>query len=270
MKEETKARVVPRAHRTVLTWAASVFLCLSPSLTFAQHHASAPHPVLGSRMGGMRAQPNRNQPRPQTRPGTPAQQNPQFRNFAPQAGGYRPSPQNAPAIRPAMPGAGYQGQGYARPAYPGSAAGSYAPPGHLGAWLNDHRGVPAQDQERMLRNDPSFNRLPAPEQQRLTQRLQQVDKMPEAQRERWLARNENLERLSPQQRDQVRNSAQRWRALPADRQTAMKSAFRDLRNVPPDQRETVLNSARYQNAFSPDERGILSNMLSVEPYQPPR
>jgi hypothetical protein len=97
-----------------------------------------------------------------------------------------------------------------------------------------------------------------------------VDKMPEAQRERWLARNENLERLSPQQRDQVRNSAQRWRALPADRQTAMKSAFRDLRNVPPDQRETVLNSARYQNAFSPDERGILSNMLSVEPYQPPR
>jgi hypothetical protein len=50
----------------------------------------------------------------------------------------------------------------------------------------------------------------------------------------------------------------------------MKSAFRDLRNVPPDQRETVLNSARYQNAFSPDERGILSNMLSVEPYQPPR
>jgi hypothetical protein len=32
----------------------------------------------------------------------------------------------------------------------------------------------------------------------------------------------------------------------------------------------VLNSSRYQNAFSPEERGILSNMLRVEPYQPPR
>ena len=56
----------------------------------------------------------------------------------------------------------------------------------------------------------------------------------------------------------------------ADRQTAMKSAFRDLRTVPASTSGRLLNSARYQNAFSPDERGILSNMLSVEPYQPPR
>ncbi len=58
--------------------------------------------------------------------------------------------------------------------------------------------------------------------------------------------------------------------MPADRQAMMRGAFRDLRDVPPDQRQTVLNSARYQNAFSPEERGILSNMLSVEPYQGPK
>lgn len=263
MKEETKAGVVRRAQSAALAWVAAAILCLPWSLTFAQHPGGAPHPAVGSRMGGMRAQPNRNAPRPQpqARPRTfgaaPAQQNPQFRNYAPQT------------VRPGMPGAGYQGQGYARPAYPG-APGSYAPPGHLGAWLNDHRGVPAQDQERMLRNDPSFNRLPPAQQQRLVQQLNHVDQMPEAQRERRLARAENIERLAPQQREQVRDSARRWTALPADRQAAMKSAFRDLRNVPPDQRETVLNSARYQNAFSPEERGILSNMLSVEPYQPQR
>ena len=50
----------------------------------------------------------------------------------------------------------------------------------------------------------------------------------------------------------------------------MKEAFRNLREVPPDQRQTVLNSSRYQSAFSPEERGILSNMLRVEPYEPPR
>jgi hypothetical protein len=50
----------------------------------------------------------------------------------------------------------------------------------------------------------------------------------------------------------------------------MKNAFRDLRSVPPDQRSTVLNSARYQNQFSPQERGILSDLLRVEPYEPPK
>ena len=48
----------------------------------------------------------------------------------------------------------------------------------------------------------------------------------------------------------------------------MANAFRDLRAVPPDQRQTVLNSSRYQNAFSPQERGMLTDVLRAEPYQP--
>lgn len=268
MKGALKAGIGGKARRTASALAFAALLCLPAVLAPAQRQ-NRPRPALGSHPGGFRAQPNRNQSRrqPQNQPrgdGSSAPQSPQYRNFAP-----RTVPQNSAAgVRPALPG-GYQGQGYARPAYPG-VGGSYAPPGHLGAWLNAHRGVPAQDQERMLRSDPSFNRLPEGQQQRLMQQLNRVDQMPEAQRERRLARAENLERLSPQQRAQVQDSARRWTALPADRQTAMKSAFQDLRNVPPDQRQTVLNSARYQNAFSPEERGILSNMLSVEPYQPPR
>jgi hypothetical protein len=50
----------------------------------------------------------------------------------------------------------------------------------------------------------------------------------------------------------------------------VKRAFRDLREVPPGQRQMVLNSSRYQGVFSPEERGILTNFLRVEPYQPPR
>ena len=264
MKGVSKAIVTRRMHTTAAVLAVAVSLCVAPSLISAQR-ANAPRPALGSRGGGFHSRPSRSQMGAQTqnRPRAygNAPQVPQYRNFA---------PQNPPAaVRPAMPGSTYLGQGYARPAYPG-VGGTYAPPGHLGAWLNAHRGVPAQDQERMLRNDPSFNRLPQGQQQRLMQQFDRVDQMPEAQRERRLARAENLERLSPQQRAQVQDSTHRWRMLPADRQTAMKSAFRDLSNVPPDQRQTVLNSARYQNAFSPEERGILGNMLSVEPYQPPR
>ena len=98
--------------------------------------------------------------------------------------------------------------------------------------------------------------------------LHQVDQLPEDQRQRRLARTDALERLSPQERMQINNSARRMAAQPTDRQAMMRNAFRDLRGVPLDQRRTVLNSSRYQGVFSPEERGILSDMLRVEPYQP--
>jgi len=122
----------------------------------------------------------------------------------------------------------------------------------------------------VLHSDPSFNRLPTGDQQRLVKQLRQVDQMPEEQRQRRLARAEALEHLSPQDRMHVNLSARRWATLPQDRQTMMRNAFRDLRSVPLDQRQTVLNSSRYQGAFSAEERGLLGDMLRVEPYEPAR
>jgi hypothetical protein len=79
-----------------------------------------------------------------------------------------------------------------------------------------------------------------------------------------------LEHLSPRDRMQVNDSFRRMNMLPGDRRSALSNAFRDLRAVPLDQRPTVLNSSRYQNQFSPEERGMLSDMLRVEPYEPAR
>lgn len=153
---------------------------------------------------------------------------------------------------------------------PNQARPAYAPAGHLGDWLSQHGSSPVQDQERMLRNEPSFKRLNPAEQQRVLQQLHQVNSLSEEQRERRLARAETLERLSPQERMQINASARRFAAMPPDRQALMKSAFRDLRSVPTDQRATVLNSSRYQGVFSPDERGVLSEILKAEPYEPVR
>lgn len=169
----------------------------------------------------------------------------------------------------------YQGTPYGNQGYgnaPRSTNGNVgpAPQGHLEDWLNQHRNVPMQDQERMLRSDPSFKRLPQADQQRLTQQLRRMDQMPERQRDRRLARNEMLERLSPDQRQGIARSGRQWSSLAPDRQGIMRRAFNDLRGVPLDQRQTVLNSARYQGAFTPEERGILSDFLRVEPYEPMR
>jgi hypothetical protein len=122
----------------------------------------------------------------------------------------------------------------------------------------------------MLRNDPSFHRLPPAEQQRVARQLHQVSQLTEEQRQRRLARAAIIERLSPQEQMRINLSAHRWAELPTERQAIMKSAFRDLRTLPLDQRPTELNSSRYQGLFSPEERGILSDMLRVEPYQPAR
>jgi hypothetical protein len=122
----------------------------------------------------------------------------------------------------------------------------------------------------MLRGDPNFRRLSPVEQQRVVQQLHQVNQLPEEQRQRRLARAEMIEHLPPQEQIRINNSARRWASLPSDRQAMMRRAFQDLRSVPLDQRPTVLNSARYQGVFTPEERGILSDLLRVEPYQPVR
>ncbi|HEY1646557.1 MAG TPA: DUF3106 domain-containing protein [Terracidiphilus sp.] len=248
--------------RPVVWGAAILFLCLSA--------ASA----RGQRREAPRAAP----PRFSASRSRPAQPHAQ-RRMGQQQGRFQPNQAARPesGYRPAAPGqypnANFNG-GYARPAYPGAGRangyGGYAPPGHLQSWLNQHQGLPVQDQERLLRNDPSFNRLPPGQQQRLVQQLHQVDQMPEQQRERRLARNELLERLSPQERMGLNTASRQFATLPPDRQQIMKGAFRDLRSVPPDQRQTVLNSARFQGQFSPEERDILTNFLRVEPYEPPR
>jgi len=265
MTAKTRATAVRRA----VVYAALAALCLPASWVIGQHRNEAPRPAA-------HPAPARPAPAPRGQQGGRAQQ-PQGRqnNTVPRMQQGNPYSNQQGVSRPVYPGAnagtnrgGYPGT--VRPALPPNAMVPGAPPGHLQSWLNEHRNVPVQNQEQQLRTDPSFKRLPPGEQQRLVQQLHNVNQMPDEVRQRRLARAELMERLSPQDRMHVNRSAREWTTLPSDRQAQMKSAFRDLRGVPPDQRSIVLNSARYQGQFSPQERGILSDMLRVEPYEAPR
>jgi hypothetical protein len=157
----------------------------------------------------------------------------------------------------------YNGSPYSVRANPQAA-------GHLPQWMAQHQNLPVGQQERLLRQEPGFNHLSPEQQQRQVQQLYRLNQMPEAQRQRRLARAEAIERLSPEERSQVRESSSRLATLSPDRQGLVRRAFQDLRGVPMDQRQTMLNSARYNATFTPQERGILSNLLSVEPYEGPR
>lgn len=139
---------------------------------------------------------------------------------------------------------------------------------HLAEWLQQHRNMSPQQQERALRNEPGFNRLPQPQQQKLLGRLRQLDAMPPVRRERTLQRMEALERLSPQQREQVRSAMQEAVQLSPQRKGPMHRAFRDLSQMPTQQREAVLDSAQFKAQFSDRERQMLKTLLSVQPYPP--
>jgi hypothetical protein len=141
-------------------------------------------------------------------------------------------------------------------------------PAHLGTWLERHGNLTPEQQEKALQSEPGFSQLAPDQQQRLLSRLRQLNRMPPKQRQRTVDHIEAMERLTPQMRQQVRASFQEFRALPEDRQRLMKKAFRDLREYPPEQRQAMMSSSQFQAQFSPQERGILGNLLAVEPYEP--
>jgi len=249
MKTQVRARVARHAAQAACL---GVLLSCLPMARARQHGGSAPHfsapaPHAAPQPRQQSRPQPRNEARPQQRPGN----NPQAR------------PQPNYGARPAYGGAPYGGTPYAVRPNPQAA-------GHLPQWMAQHQNMPVGQQERLLRQEPGFNRLSPGEQQRQIQQLHQLNQMPEPQRDRRLARAEAFERLSPGEQMQVRQSSSRLGTLPADRQLMVRRAFQDLRGVPMDQRETVLNSARYGATFSPEERGILSNLLRVEPYEGPR
>jgi hypothetical protein len=170
-----------------------------------------------------------------------------------------------PESRPRASAAGRNAQ--ARPPYQAGQRANPGPP-HLGAWLQRHSNMSPADQTKALQNEPGFNQLPQQTQRQLVNRLRQIDNMPPAQRQLTVDRIEALEHLTPQMRDQVRASSDAMRTLPADRQRMVKKAFRDLSKDPPEQRTNIMASPQFQGQFTPQERGILSNLLSVEPYEP--
>jgi hypothetical protein len=254
MKTQARASVARQAAKAVCLGILSLVFLSQTQLAWARQHGGSGGFGGHSAPRSSPAPHGQSQPRPQTQ----SQSRPQ------------------PAMRPGYGSSPRTGGAPARPPYNGTPYSLRAMPqagprtaGHLPDWMAQHRNLPVGQQERLLRAEPGFNRLNPGEQQREILQLRQLNQLPEAQRERRLARNEALERLSPGERMRVVQAMQDRANLPPDRQELVRRAFRDLRGVPVDQRETILNSERYSSTFSPQERGILSNILRVEPYEPP-
>ena len=139
---------------------------------------------------------------------------------------------------------------------------------HLSQWMDSHRSLPLDQQQRALAAEPGFRQLQPEEQARISNRLRQLNSMSPEQRQRVLDRTEAMERLSPPQRLQVRGALKDLGSLPPDRRKMVARTFRGLRDLPPAQQQAYLNGPQLRAQFSEQERGTLYNLLTVAPYLP--
>jgi hypothetical protein len=135
----------------------------------------------------------------------------------------------------------------------------------MGDWLQNHKALSPEQQEKLLQNDPHFKRLPPERQAELRERLRKFNSLTPEQRERALNRMQWMASLSPEQRQQIRQSNERLQTLPQDRQVMVHKALRHLRQMDPQEREQVLNSDRFKSTFSEQEQGILKQLSSINP-----
>jgi hypothetical protein len=140
---------------------------------------------------------------------------------------------------------------------------------HLDQWMERHRDLSPQQQQRALEMEPGFRQLPPDTQQRMRQTLSQLNAMPPEQRSRLLERTEQMEHLTPPQREQVRGAMAQLGRLQPDRRRVVGRAFRDLRSMSPEQRQSTLYSYQFRRQFTPEEWGTLNGLMAVEPLLPP-
>src|SRR5712692_1304983 len=145
-----------------------------------------------------------------------------------------------------------------RPSHPQSQPQGH----HAGQWLRKYKGVPPEQQQKALENDPQFRGLPPERQQRLRERLQRFSSLPAERQQRILNRMETWEHLTPPQKQQARQLYAQLKGLPPERRQAVQNAISTLRAMPPEARQRAIESGRFSQ-FSPQERGLLTGISQL-------
>ena len=149
---------------------------------------------------------------------------------------------------------------------PSKNSGNNPKPAHkMGDWLNEHKDLPPDQQEKLLENDPNFKKLPPERQAELRERLRKFNNLSPEQQQRVRQRMDWLASLKPEQRQQLREANQQLQTLPQDRQVMVHKALRHLRQMDSQQREQEMNSERFKSIFSDKERGILGKLAPITP-----
>ncbi|HVP42455.1 MAG TPA: DUF3106 domain-containing protein [Terriglobales bacterium] len=139
---------------------------------------------------------------------------------------------------------------------------------HIGQWLKKNQGLPMDQQEQKLRDDPEFQKLPPEQQQHLIERLHHFNNLPPQQRQRMLSRMDAFEHLTPEQQQQARQIFTQIRQLPDERRQPFRKGMRQLADAPAEQRGTLLDSPEFRSAYTDNERDLMRQIVKLDILPP--
>jgi Protein of unknown function (DUF3106) len=135
----------------------------------------------------------------------------------------------------------------------------------LGEWLESHKNLPLDQQEKALENDPNFKKMAPARQNALRDRLRKFNTLTPDQRDLAIKRMNFWASLTKEQHEKVRDANQKMQTLPPDRRVALHKALRHLRRMDSQHREQVMESDRFKSLFSDQEQGILKELATINP-----
>jgi hypothetical protein len=139
------------------------------------------------------------------------------------------------------------------------------PAQRLGEWLDSHKNLSLDQQEKALENDPNFKKMAPARQNALRDRLRKFNSLTPEQRDLAIKRMNFWASLTKEQHDQIRDANQKLQTLPPDRRVAVHKALRHLRSMNPQHRQQVMESDRFKSLFSDQEQGILKELATINP-----
>lgn len=134
---------------------------------------------------------------------------------------------------------------------------------HRGDWLRKYGTLPPTEQERQLKQDPSFRNLSPDKQNQLLDRLRNFNSQPPEKKAKILNRMETFEHMTPEQQANARNLFQQYHNLPEDQRNRISQAYRRLRGMPPDARDQLLSSDEFRNNYTDEQRELLRGMTDL-------
>lgn len=160
-----------------------------------------------------------------------------------------------------LPLAGQHPANGGNPAHQQKNGGAKAP--KLGDWLQAHKDLPPDQQEKLLENDPAFKKLSPQRQAELKERLRKFNGLPPKQRDAAIRRMQFWDGLNADQRKQVRDANQQILTLPEPRRVEVHRELRKLIQMSPQQRQQTLDSSDFKSAFSDQEQSILRSLAAI-------
>ena len=151
---------------------------------------------------------------------------------------------------------------------PGAGAAGAQAPGR-DAFLRRLSSLPSDQQEKMLQESPTFQKMPAAEQQRIMDAVKHWNAAGRPagglqgmiEHQHAPAFFQQLREMTPEEQERVMQNDERFQNLPSDRQQQIRENLKRWNAATPDERQLLQQREQILESFSPEQRDQLRQIF---------